>query len=175
MQFVNSAVSVVNLSLDDGGNAVFHGNVTAANFYNGSRREWKTDIHSIDDLDPFRILPKHWYTYRYRSSHGGHPNDPLKAGYMANDTNVLLAGPNHDRYDLGNTLAITALATIDLNKRVKALESRTRLGGNIQINGTTHDPRVDELEVQVRLLWVTLLGMMIVLAGVLVKVSRRDG
>lgn len=151
------------VAIDLSGNMGVAGNLTATNFYNGSRREWKTDIHSIDSLDPFAILPKHWYTYRYNKAHGGHPTDPLKAGYMANDTNALLSGPHHDRYDLGNTLAITALATLNLNKRVKVLESRANLGaGGIVINGSTHDPRVDALITQVRLLWV-LLGLVFLL------------
>jgi hypothetical protein len=162
------------------GNFVVTGSITSANYYNGSRREWKTDIHSVDNLDPFSVLPTHWYSYRYNKAHGGHPTDSLKYGYMANDTDARLAGPKHDRYDLGNTLAFTAMATENLNKRVKALESRGHLGGPITINGTTHDPRVTALEAQVHQLWVLLalvfalvILLFAIIIAVLVKLERK--
>jgi hypothetical protein len=151
------------------------GYVSAAAFYNGSKREWKHDIRSIDNVDACGMLPN-FYRYKYNKGHGD-PTDE-KIGYMADGPDGAvewLAGPHKDHFDGGALATLDGVCAKQLNKRLSVLESRQALGAGVVVNGTTHDPRVDALQVQVKWLWIALIALsllvLLILAALILAVK----
>lgn len=118
-------VSSTNLiGADTSGNLGVRGNVTAANFFNGSRREWKFDIHPLN-FDAVGVLKNlDLVSYRYKPDHGN-PND-WKIGYIANDAPVMLSGQKHDHFDAGALATVDAKAILQLSHRVDGLEAMVK-------------------------------------------------
>jgi hypothetical protein len=150
--------------------------LTATAFFNASKREWKHDISRIDSWDVFDMLPN-MYRYHYNKGHGDDGKE-WRLGYMADGpdgANTLLAGVKRDHEDVLNLVALDTVAVKQLNARVKRLESRQALGAGVVVNGTTHDPRVDALQVQVKWLWIALIALsllvLLILAALILAVK----
>jgi hypothetical protein len=99
------------------------GNFTAANYFTGSRREWKYDIRPLD-VDAVRAL-EHLAIRRYRcrTKQCG-PYGMRKIGYIANDAPSDLSGPNHDHADPMALATYDAAAIVQQAAEIRALKKR---------------------------------------------------
>jgi hypothetical protein len=98
--------------------------LTAANFFNGSRRAYKFDIHKLN-FDALGILKEtDWASYRYKPKYGD-PKDK-KIGFIADDTPAILSGQQHNHFDAGALATVDAQAILQLSRRMDGLESMVR-------------------------------------------------
>lgn len=98
------------------------GTVTASNFFTGSRREWKTDIHSLRGVDALDVLARtDWASFRYRATHGD-PNI-IETGFIANDTPAVLSGGCHCHFNAQAVATYDALAILQLQHEVTELRT----------------------------------------------------
>lgn len=105
--------------IDSSGNAGFVGNVTAANFFNGSKLAYKQDVHPLN-IDAIGILKStDWASYRYKPQYGD-PNEK-KIGFVADYTPAVLSGDKHDHFDAGALATVDAKAILQLESVVRGL------------------------------------------------------
>jgi hypothetical protein len=101
-------------SLDDSGN------LTATNFINGSRREWKKNITPYT-FDAISLLQHTDFAeYDCKDPRCG-PTGMHKVGIIANDSPEQIAGKNHDHYDGFAMAAIDGRAIVELTNEVNSL------------------------------------------------------
>lgn len=122
-----------------GGSLILNGTVYA------SKRQWKTDIKTIDDYDALATLHKvdHFYSYCYRATSGNTDHieylnyaakncavDGKRIGFMATDAGMPLelVGTQKDHIDAGNLETINTMAVLQLEKKIKALEAEKEVG-----------------------------------------------
>jgi hypothetical protein len=116
LEFTNSAYTAVIMNLDDSGN------LTATNFFNGSRREWKKNIKPFT-FDALGVLKAtDLKQYDCSDSRCG-PIGTHKIGFIANDTPTILSGPKHDHFDAAALATVDAAAILQVSKRLDRLES----------------------------------------------------
>lgn len=112
-------------------------NVYATNFFTGSKRSYKTDIHPLR-LDGIQILRSTcWSSYHYKREYG----DPTeeKIGFIADCTPDVLSGPFHDHFDAGALSTVDAQAILQLAHRLDALERMVQ-----RLCAQPHNRRVKE-------------------------------
>ena len=116
------------------------GNLTVAgNFYANSRRSLKSDIHPMNS--EFRALDliskTNWVGFRYKKDP---KNQSRRYGFIADDTDAVMAGPKHDHFDVNTVAAVDAQAIKELKSEVDALK--------IQLNSsrTNNVPKMNILE-----------------------------
>jgi hypothetical protein len=168
------------MAMSTGGDMGVTGNVTAANFFNGSRRAFKTDIKvlaydNIFGMDALGILAStDWVSYRYKPQYGD-PND-TKIGFVADDTSPVLSGPKQNHFDAGALATVDALAIMQTNNRIDSLESKYPHGAQgVVVQGSTFDPRVSDLIHLVRVLYIVCGVLALWCLGLTVLVAvRRD-
>jgi hypothetical protein len=95
-------------------------NLYAANFFNGSRREWKKNITPYA-FDPISVLEGVDYAeFDCKDPRCG-PNGTHKIGLIANDSPWQVAGKGHDHYDAFAMAAIDGAAIVKQQKQIKTL------------------------------------------------------
>lgn len=116
LEILNSADASVVASISDAGN------VTAANFFTGSRREWKRNIRPIgfDAIAMLRDLDL--ARYDCADPRCG-PIGMTKIGYIANNAPAVLSGPKHDHFDAGALATVDAAAIRQLASQVEDLRA----------------------------------------------------
>jgi hypothetical protein len=106
------------------GNMGVYNNVTAANFFNGSKAAYKQDIHPLI-LNGLGVLDAtSFVSYRYKPKYGD-PAD-AKIGFVADTTPTVLSGKSHDHFDAGALSVVDAVAIKQLAARVNRIESSFR-------------------------------------------------
>jgi hypothetical protein len=95
------------------------GNVTASNFFTGSKRAYKQDIQPLS-LDALQVLrDADWASYRYKPKYGD-PRLP-HIGIIADDSPSVLSGKNHDHLDIEALATVDAKAILELHQQVTDL------------------------------------------------------
>lgn len=111
------------VAVDTSGNVGAAGNVTASNFFTGSRREWKRNIRPLgfDAIAMLRDLDLAQYDCADRrcGAIGTH-----RIGFIANNAPAVLSGPRHDHFDAGALATVDAAAVRQLDSRTAQLETR---------------------------------------------------
>jgi hypothetical protein len=122
--FYGAKKSADELTIDAAGDVGVRGSIRAEGSISVvSRRSAKTDIVPFSD-DPLAIIDAtRIVSYAYRSD----PTRSRRIGFIAEDTPSALSGRDHDRFDMGNTLAVTMAATQRLQRRVERLERQVRV------------------------------------------------
>jgi hypothetical protein len=100
--------------------ATVNGNVTAANFYNGSRREWKKNIKPLN-FDPLWVLKATDFEQYDCSDIRCGPVGTHKIGFIANDTPTILSGEKHDHFDAAALATVNSAAILQLSKKIDKL------------------------------------------------------
>jgi len=96
------------------------GNVTATNYFTGSRREWKKNITPFR-FDALDILGSTDFAeYDCKSTRCG-PTGLHKVGIIANDSPAQISGKDHDHYDAFALAAIDGAAIVELHRQVLIL------------------------------------------------------
>jgi hypothetical protein len=102
------------------GNLNTVGSITAANFYNGSRREWKKNIKPFN-FDPLAVLKATDFAQYDCSDIRCGPIGTHKIGFIANDTPAVLSGPKHDHFDAAALATVNSAAILQLTKKIDKL------------------------------------------------------
>ena len=110
-------------TMDRSGDAGFLLNVYATNFFTGSRREWKKNIHPYS-FDPLNLLDHVDYAqYECKDPRCG-PTGLFKVGIIANDSPWQIAGKKHNHEDAFAMAAIDGKAITELHAKVRALHEQ---------------------------------------------------
>lgn len=122
--FANTSVAW-RIAVDTSGNVGAAGNVTAANFFTGSRREWKRHIRPLgfDAIAMLRNLDLAQYDC---SDARCGPIGAHKIGFIANDAPAVLSGAKHDHFDAAALATVDAAAVRQLAAQVAALRAQVR-------------------------------------------------
>jgi hypothetical protein len=109
------------ITLNITGTPTFSGNVTAAGFFQSSKRSLKTSIMPFekDALDIIRRTKI--VEFLYLSDLGN-----KHIGFIADDTPVELSTKKQDTMDTNSTLAVALKAIQQLEERIKVLESTNK-------------------------------------------------
>jgi hypothetical protein len=108
------------MSIDKTSRAVaFVGSVTAGSFFTSSKRILKQDIkpftkNALDLIKEIQIVD---FKYKFN------PKVP-RIGFIADDTNSIFSGQEHDVFDTTNTIAVLIKAVQELSAKVELLETR---------------------------------------------------
>lgn len=91
---------------------------SAGSFTSGSKRSMKENIKDYNESALKIINDTNICSFNYKGDNA----KELKVGFIADDTNEIIAGENHDRMDLNNCIGILMKAMQELSQEVKELK-----------------------------------------------------
>jgi len=93
--------------------------VVSYGFNSLSARSEKKNIHKYEDNATDIINDTEIVSFNYKNKE----DDGLRVGFIADDTNSLMAGVKHNIYDLNNCVGLLLKAVQELSARIEKLES----------------------------------------------------
>jgi hypothetical protein len=111
---------ITTLAVRANGDAWLRGEMTAMKFFTGSAAALKTDIRDFDTdalglLEAIRVV-----RFRYRADARGQE----RVGFIADETDSLFAGDNHDQFDIPNTVGVLIAAVQRITEENSSLRRR---------------------------------------------------